>query len=59
MHQPNGHEPEIFVFLKGAGSIAGQPFRLGEAWLIPAEGPVNLEPDEEVAMLRTFVPRCL
>jgi mannose-6-phosphate isomerase len=59
VHQPNGHEPEILVFLKGTGSIAGQPFRLGEAWLIPAEGPVNLEPAEDAAMLRTFVPRCL
>jgi mannose-6-phosphate isomerase len=59
VHQPNGYEPEILVFLKGAGSIAGQPFRLGEAWLIPAKGPVNVEAAAEVAMLRTFVPRCL
>jgi mannose-6-phosphate isomerase len=55
-HHANGHAPEILVFLRGAGSIAGQPFRLGEAWLIPANGPVSLEPDGEVAMLRTFVP---
>jgi mannose-6-phosphate isomerase len=55
-HRPNGRAPEMLVFLRGAGSIAGQPFRLGEAWLIPAEGPVTMEPDEETAMLRTFVP---
>jgi mannose-6-phosphate isomerase len=58
IHQPNGHAVEILVFLRGTGSIVGQPFRLGEAWLIPAVGPVNLEPEEDVAMLRTFVPRC-
>ncbi|MGA2182750.1 MAG: class I mannose-6-phosphate isomerase [Bryobacteraceae bacterium] len=58
-HCPNGRAPEILVFLRGAGSIADQPFRLGEAWLIPAEGPVTVGPDGEVAMLRTFVPPCL
>jgi len=55
-HRPNGHAPEILVFLRGAGRISGQSFRLGEAWLIPPEEPVSLKPDGEVAMLRTFVP---
>jgi mannose-6-phosphate isomerase len=55
-HRPNGRAPEILVFLRGAGSIAGQRFRLGEAWLISAVGPLTVEPDGEVAMLRTFVP---
>jgi mannose-6-phosphate isomerase len=58
VHQPNGDAVEILVFLSGAGSVDGQAFRLGEAWLISAERPVNLEAAEEVAMLRTFVPRC-
>jgi mannose-6-phosphate isomerase len=57
-HVPNGRAPEILVFLRGAGTIAGLPFRLGEAWLIPADGPVAVEPDGEVAMLRTFAPPC-
>jgi mannose-6-phosphate isomerase len=58
-HCPNGRAPEILVFLRGAGSIAGRPFRLGEAWLVPAQGPVRVEPDGEVSMLRTFVPQGL
>jgi mannose-6-phosphate isomerase len=57
-HCPNGRTQEILVFLRGAGAIAGQPFRLGEAWLISVHGPVRVEPDGEVTMLRTFVP-CL
>ena len=55
-HQPNGRVPEILVFLRGAGSIANQPFRLGEAWLISPIEPVPLKPSGEVTMLRTFVP---
>jgi mannose-6-phosphate isomerase len=55
-HRPNGRAPEILVFLRGGGAIAGEPFRPGEAWLIAPEWPVTVEPDGEVAMLRTFVP---
>ncbi len=55
-HRLNGPAQEILVFLRGSGSIAGKPFRLGEAWLISGDRPVALVPDGEVAMLRTFVP---
>jgi mannose-6-phosphate isomerase len=55
-HRPNGSSPEILVFLRGAGTIGGQRFRMGEAWLISESGPVAVAPDGEVTMLRTFVP---
>ncbi len=53
-YEPSGHGDDILIFLAGEGNIAGQPFRLGEAWLCAA--PFPIEPAEEVTMLRTFVP---
>jgi len=55
-HVPNGRTEEILVFLRGAGVIGGAPFRLGEAWLVSGQAPVQIEPNSEVTMLRTFVP---
>lgn len=54
-HCPNGRAPEIVVFLRGGGSIAGRLFRLSAAWLNPAEGPVTVKLDGDVAVPRTFV----
>jgi len=54
--RPNGKSPEILVFLRGEGLIAGERFRLGEAWLCSGDEAIAIEPGGEVTMLRTFVP---
>jgi mannose-6-phosphate isomerase len=33
---PASMQPAIYVAIAGEGSIAGEPFRAGEAWLAPA-----------------------
>lgn len=48
----------LLIFVSGLGSIGGQPFREGEAWLIPAgAAPFTITPDgDAVKFLRTWVP---
>lgn len=47
----------ILVILEGAGLIAGQPYNLGECWLINAgEPPVVLAPSAPTRILRTGPP---
>lgn len=47
----------ILVFVSGSGSIAGQAFSEGEAWLVPAgAAKFQMEPAEPVKFLRTWVP---
>jgi mannose-6-phosphate isomerase len=47
----------ILVFLNGSGSIAGEPFHQGEAWLVPADAPsFEITVQEPVTLLRTWVP---
>jgi len=47
----------LLVFLSGSGSIAEQPFREGETWLVPAGArPFLIHPGEPVKFLRTWVP---
>jgi len=55
-YRPNGASPEILVFLGGEGLIAGEPFRLGEAWLSSGSEAIAITARGEVTMLRTFVP---
>lgn len=57
-YEPNATRFHILVFESGLGSIAGQPFRPGEAWLIPAGAePFLIEPTEPAHLLRTWVPQ--
>jgi mannose-6-phosphate isomerase len=55
---PNPRHFELAIFLEGAGSIAGQPYRAGEAWLVPAgTSSFQVEPGARITkMLRTWVP---
>jgi mannose-6-phosphate isomerase len=47
----------LLIFLAGAGQIAEQPFREGEAWFIPPGArQFVIEPDEPAKFLRTWVP---
>ena len=54
-------EPQRFhllIFVGGMGTIAGQPFREGEAWLVPAGAArFTISPEgDAVKFLRTWVP---
>jgi mannose-6-phosphate isomerase len=47
----------LLIFAAGSGKIAGQPFREGEAWLVPAGARMfAIEPGEPTKFLRTWVP---
>ena len=47
----------ILIFVSGMGEIAGQPFREGEAWLIPAGAQrFQIHASDPVKFLRTWVP---
>ena len=57
LYKPEPERFHVVIFLSGMGTIAGQPFREGEAWLIPAGGrPFEIEPGNPVRFLRTWVP---
>lgn len=57
LYKPEPERFHVVIFLSGMGTIAGQPFREGEAWLIPADGhPFEIEPANPVRFLRTWVP---
>jgi len=47
----------LLVFAGGMGTIAGQPFREGETWLVPAGADAfSIKPSEPTKFLRTWVP---
>lgn len=57
LYKPEPSRFHIIIFVSGMGAIAGQPFREGEAWLIPAgAAPFEIEPQDPVKFLRTWVP---
>ena len=56
-YQTDASRFHMLIFLAGNGRIAGEPFRLGEAWLArTGTAPFSLEPDGPVKLLRTWVP---
>jgi mannose-6-phosphate isomerase len=47
----------VLIFVNGIGTIADQPFREGEAWLIPpGTNPFSIHPETPLKFLRTWVP---
>jgi mannose-6-phosphate isomerase len=47
----------LLIFAGGSGRIAGQPFREGETWLVPAgTGLFSIDPDSPTKFLRTWIP---
>ena len=57
LYKPELGRFHILIFVSGLGTIAGQQFREGEAWLIPAaSAPFSIEPEGPVKFLRTWVP---
>ncbi len=48
---------QLWIPIAGSGTIGGQPFRAGEVWLMPEEGPQPSVASEGGArLLRTYVP---
>lgn len=57
LYKPEPQRFHMVIFVSGMGTIAGQAFREGEAWLVPAGGePFEIEPGEPTKFLRTWVP---
>ena len=56
-YSPEAGRFHLLIFLSGTGNIAGQPFREGETWLVPAgASPFSIQPSEPVKFLRTWAP---
>jgi mannose-6-phosphate isomerase len=56
-YSPEPGRFHLLIFLSGIGTIADQPFREGETWLVPAgASPFLIHPSEPVKFLRTWVP---
>ena len=54
---PAPEQCQLWIAISGRGSIGGEPFRAGEVWLMPEEGPLPTVASETGArMLRTYVP---
>lgn len=57
LYKPEPARFHVLIFISGMGTIAGQPFREGEAWLVPAGGlPFEIEPSNPLKFLRVWVP---
>jgi mannose-6-phosphate isomerase len=57
LYKPEPTRFHVVIFISGMGTIATQPFREGEAWLVPPGGrPFDIEPANPVKFLRTWVP---
>jgi mannose-6-phosphate isomerase len=57
LYKPEPGRFHVVIFVSGMGTIAGQSFREGDAWLIPAGGdPFEIVPADPVKFLRTWVP---
>ncbi|MCX6625204.1 MAG: class I mannose-6-phosphate isomerase [Acidobacteria bacterium] len=56
-YTPDPARFEVLIVLRGQGQLAGQPYRQGEMWKLPAgAGPFSLAPSAETELLRTYVP---
>jgi mannose-6-phosphate isomerase len=57
LYKPEPQRFHMLIFVSGMGTIAGQPFQEGEAWLVPPGGqPFQIAPADTVKFLRTWVP---
>ena len=57
LYKPEPQRFHMVIFISGMGTIGGQQFREGEAWLVPPGGqPFYIEPAEPAKFLRTWVP---
>jgi mannose-6-phosphate isomerase len=57
LYKPERERFHVLIFISGMGTIGGQPFREGEAWLVPAGGqPFDIEPSNPAKFLRVWAP---
>ena len=56
-HRPTSQTCQLWIPLAGQGSIAGEPLRAGEVWLLPegAEQPA-IRANSAMRLLRSYVP---
>ncbi|MGH9613120.1 MAG: type I phosphomannose isomerase catalytic subunit [Bryobacteraceae bacterium] len=56
-HQPLDDRDEILIFIAGNGTLRGQPYNMGDAWLLPGGiGATRIEPLAPTRFLRTWAP---
>lgn len=56
-YQPDSERFHMLICLEGEGRMAGEPYRLGEAWLVPVgAAPFAIEPSTPSRFLRTWTP---
>ena len=56
-YSPESNRFHLLTFVAGRGTIAGQPFREGETWLVRhSAAPFVIHPTDPVKFLRTWVP---
>jgi mannose-6-phosphate isomerase len=56
-YRPEPGRMHLLIVLEGSGRLAGEPFRAGEAWMVPAgTDPFAIEPEGACSLLRTYVP---
>ncbi len=56
-YKPERDRFHLLIFLSGRGTLAGQAFQEGEAWLLPAGAePFFIEPADPAKFLRVWVP---
>ena len=57
LYKPEAQRFHLIIFISGMGTIAGQEFREGEAWLVPPGAePFEIRPQDPAKFLRTWVP---
>lgn len=56
-HPPPDGRDEILIFIAGNGSLGGQAYNIGDAWLLPSGiGALRIEPLAPTRFLRTWAP---
>ena len=56
-HPAEGERGQVLMVLEGRGSLGPEPFRAGEAWLVPAgAGPFVVQASGSACLLRAWVP---
>jgi mannose-6-phosphate isomerase len=55
--RPEPRACQLWIVVEGGGAIGGQPFRQGDVWLLPEDGPCAIAARTAARFLRTYAPR--
>lgn len=56
-YRPASGRPHLLIAIEGRGTLAGEPFAAGAAWLVPAAGePFAIETPDVCRLVRTWAP---